>query len=330
MNSTESSPATGSHTDADATRDGADRTSTPTGQDPTAGADRVLGPAEQLQAAAGIGTLIQDHCVFTDVAARCAALLAAYTPHPQGVMATRFADELTRELRVFDRHFTVTWGPPAALPLFRPRDAARTPVSFRQDGDIGVLSIRFFDDPAKPDAAALVRDGLERLNGSEGAVLDLRQNPGGWPAMVERVVGPLLGPEPVHIVTFHSRGEPAVESWSSPEESLQRLASMPLSVVVDATTASAAESCTYVLQTTGRATIVGVATAGAANPVELVTGSDGFSVYTPTGAPVDPRTGTNWDLTGIRPDIEADTTDALAVAVAHVRSAAAARGEPGR
>jgi hypothetical protein len=39
-----------------------------------------------------------------------------------------------------------------------------------------------------------------------------------------------------------------------------------------------------------------------------------FGVWVPSGRAVNPITGTNWEGTGVRPDVPADTADALAVA----------------
>jgi hypothetical protein len=64
----------------------------------------------------------------------------------------------------------------------------------------------------------------------------------------------------------------------------------------------------------GRATVIGERTAGAANPGGQVTTESGFQVFVPDGRPINPQTGTNWEGTGVVPDIEIAAEDALRLA----------------
>jgi C-terminal processing protease CtpA/Prc len=98
-------------------------------------------------------------------------------------------------------------------------------------------------------------------------------------------------------------------------------------VLINGRTASAAECCAYTLQSLGRATIVGQRSAGAANPGERFAIGDGFSVFIPTQAPIDPRTSANWEGTGVVPDHEA-SGDALQAARELIGSLAAGRQVP--
>ena len=88
----------------------------------------------------------------------------------------------------------------------------------------------------------------------------------------------------------------------------------PVFVVTSSETPSAAEGFAYHLKHFGRARVVGEATAGAAHPVQRFPLSDGLQVWIPTGRAVNPRTGTNWEGTGVEPDIEAPADRALGVA----------------
>ena len=98
---------------------------------------------------------------------------------------------------------------------------------------------------------------------------------------------------------------------------------MPLYILVDGGTASAAEAFASTLKHAGRATLVGENTDGAANPGEDFDAGDGFSVFVATGAPVNPVTGGNWEGKGVGVDIEATSSTALDVALQRIRKAAA-------
>src|SRR5690606_35764709 len=85
----------------------------------------------------------------------------------------------------------------------------------------------------------------------------------------------------------------------------------PVYVLVSGRTASAAESFGYTLQAAQRAIVVGEASAGGANPGEMASVGDGFSVFVSDGSPVNPITQTNWEGTGVIPDVTVPAGDAL-------------------
>ena len=283
--------------------------------------ERWMTAADQRGALLGIADLIERHYVFADVASLCARELRERPVIEEGLSTIEFSQQLTQELRIHDRHFAVTWGAPMDLPLRSAAESDDTSIDFRREGEVGILTIRLFEDVHDVRAAKQVAEALTALSNCEAAVVDVTSNPGGWPSMVEFVLGPFLGPDPVKIVTFKSADEPDVASWSRPQPNLATLGRMPLIAVTGRHTASAAESFAYALKTTKRATLVGEPTAGAANPVESFLDSSGFAVYISTGAPIDPRTNANWDQTGVRPDIGIGTDQALDLAIGIARAA---------
>jgi C-terminal processing protease CtpA/Prc len=86
-------------------------------------------------------------------------------------------------------------------------------------------------------------------------------------------------------------------------------------VVTSNRTASAAEHFALALKATGRATLIGEATAGAnhfGGPQRL---NANFAVWMPVGRTYDIKTGKDWEGAGIAPDIEADPKQALVLAL---------------
>ena len=272
-------------------------------------------PTQQREALDGIADLIQRHYVFADVARVCVRELRDSPLLAEGLTTDDFCERVTQQLRVHDRHFSVTWGAPTDVPHGSGPRSDDSPVAFHRVGGVGVVTIRMFEDGEDVGAVRTVRETLSMLSQCRVAVFDVRRNPGGWPSMVEHVLGPLLGPDPVEIVTFKSADQPDIVSRSRPDTSLPRLATMPVFAAIGPGTASAAESFAYALQTTRRATLIGEPTAGAANPVEAFLDRSGFGVYISTGAPIDPRTDTNWDQVGVVPDLVVDAERALEVAI---------------
>lgn len=86
-------------------------------------------------------------------------------------------------------------------------------------------------------------------------------------------------------------------------------------LLVSNRTASAAEHFALALKSTGRATLIGEATAGAnhfGGPEPL---NDHFAVWMPVGRTYDIKTGKDWEGIGIAPDIAVDPKQALVVAL---------------
>ncbi|MCC3764209.1 MarR family transcriptional regulator [Glycomyces sp. TRM65418] len=282
---------------------------------------RWMSPAEQTAALQGLADLVERHYVFANDAADYAAEIRRWPLVEPGVSTAEFAEALTDALRRRDRHFKITWGEPDQTARSTPDETAAAPsLDFRRDGETGIIAVRQFADADDPDAAEEARACLERLADRRAAVIDLRGTPGGWPSMAELLAGPFLGPRPVPIVTFMSREGPEASSSSRPDPRFAALDSMPLYLVVNERTGSAAESFAYALQSTGRATVVGTATAGAANPGRSFADPSGFWIFIATGAPIDPRTATNWEGVGVRPDVET-AGDALDTALRLAKAA---------
>lgn len=268
--------------------------------------DRWLEPSAQRVVLDGLSELIERHYVFSDIARLCAEDLRSSATKETGVSVSHFARQLTAQLRLHDRHFSVVWGEPDRLRVTDREQSADEAMTFQRRGRGGVLTIRRFDDIDDPVAADLAHRSLMEFGACDYAVIDVRDNDGGWPSAVEYVLAPFLGVEPVHVVTFKSAGRADHVAMTRPDPTIMSLSELPVVVLVNGGTASAAESLAYAFQSLSRATIVGSPTVGAANPVELFGHASGFHIYISTGAPIDPRTGTNWDQIGVQPDIIID------------------------
>jgi C-terminal processing protease CtpA/Prc len=88
----------------------------------------------------------------------------------------------------------------------------------------------------------------------------------------------------------------------------------PVYVLVSNRTFSAAEEFTYNLKNLKRATIAGETTGGGAHPGGVRRITDHFGIWLPNGRAINPITKTNWEGTGIEPDIAVDAARALEAA----------------
>lgn len=161
-------------------------------------------------------------------------------------------------------------------------------------------------------AAEPLSAALTLASRSRALIVDLRANLGGDPNTVAFVCGYLLD-ERTHLNTMYWRdGERYEQSWSAAHVPGARFGgSKPLYVLTSDRTFSGAEELTYDLQQLGRAVVVGERTGGGAHPREGWTVHPHLEATIPVGRAVNPVSGTNWEGTGIQPDVPCAAADAL-------------------
>ena len=93
-----------------------------------------------------------------------------------------------------------------------------------------------------------------------------------------------------------------------------RLTKQPVFVLTSKRTFSGAEEFAFDLKNQKRATIIGETTGGGAHPVAGHVVADYFMVGVPFAKSLDPITKTNWEGTGVEPDVKVPEADALAIA----------------
>ncbi|MEW1862514.1 S41 family peptidase [Streptomyces sp. NPDC088194] len=161
-------------------------------------------------------------------------------------------------------------------------------------------------------AAEPLSAALTLASRSRALIVDLRANLGGDPNTVAFVCGYLLD-ERTHLNTMYWRdGERYEQSWSAAHVPGARFGgSKPLYILTSDRTFSGAEELTYDLQQLGRAVVVGERTGGGAHPREGWTVHPHLEATIPVGRAVNPVSGTNWEGTGIQPDVPCAAADAL-------------------
>lgn len=237
----------------------------------------------------------------------------------------RLADRLTARLRPLDRHFAVRVamtpadaGPGArARPRREPAPNHGIVASEVKPHDVGYLRLVEFAhfDPADERAPQrrAIDAALARLAKTRVVIVDLRGNRGGSPSMVGYLASAFVAPDADIYNRFRTRTQTFSEAPQRPYATPR--VDVPLYVLVDAGTASAAESFAYTLQGARRATVIGQRSAGAANPGREFDAGHGLMVFVSDGSPINPATGRNWEGTGVVPDIEAPSQLALDVAL---------------
>jgi hypothetical protein len=179
----------------------------------------------------------------------------------------------------------------------------------RLDGNIGYLDLRGFS--GFREAAETAIAAMNFLANANAVIIDLRRNGGGDPEMIQLISSYFLK-ERTHLNSFENRGQDTLEQfWSFHYVPGRPMFDTDLYVLTSRRTFSAAEEFTYNMKNLKRATIVGETTGGGAHPGGMQIVNDSFLVWVPTGRAVNPISKTNWEGTGIAPDIAVESDKAL-------------------
>jgi hypothetical protein len=226
----------------------------------------------------------------------------------------------------FSRHFALEYVADGTLvpdtePLgWPPQDPGDVQVRAGSVGDVrrrpdgvGVLAIDSLD--GVHIAAPYLEAAFSLLRGARGVVLDLRRNGGGDPGTVTLVLDWLLGAEPTHIsdVIYRDRTRQWWTTGRLADLAMRR--ETPVTVLVSERTFSSGEALAYHLQSQGRARLVGQRTPGAADHITPLRISSHVRAFLPEARVRDAVTGTNWERTGVVPDVPCEPAEALDAAV---------------
>ncbi len=162
------------------------------------------------------------------------------------------------------------------------------------DDEMGYIQIVEFDDITADQFA----DALATLRGSQmkGLILDLRANPGGGLASVVDISEMLL-PDGLVVYTEDKDGN-RVEYKSDGKREID----IPMVVLVDMNSASAAEILAGAIQDYGKGTLIGTTTFGKGIVQQIIPFMDGSAVKVTVSSYFTPK-GRNIHGIGIEPDI---------------------------
>ena len=180
-------------------------------------------------------------------------------------------------------------------------------------GNVGYLKFNMFADPdvCAPTATA----AMNFLANSDALVIDLRENGGGAPKMVAFVSSYLFSQRTHLNDLWTRRTNSSEEFWTSPDVPGKKLPDdKPVFVLTSKRTFSGAEEFTYNLKNLKRATIVGETTGGGAHPVSGQRIDEHFIIGVPFARAINPYTKTNWEGTGVEPDVKVPAAEALSTA----------------
>jgi C-terminal processing protease CtpA/Prc len=155
---------------------------------------------------------------------------------------------------------------------------------------------------------------MKSLRLADAVIFDLRDNRGGDPHMVALICSYLFDHRTHSNDTYDRHESTTQEFWTSSPIPRNTLADKPAYVLTSAHTLSGAEEFTNDLKNLKRATVIGETTGGGAHLVQERRINECFSIRVPFGRPINPISKTDWEGTGVAPDVAVRTADALEIA----------------
>lgn len=194
-------------------------------------------------------------------------------------------------------------------------------------GDVGYVALAGFNQKATTSLEQDIKDLKEQ--GAKALILDLRGNPGG---LVDQAVGvsDLFLGEGVVLSQKDRKGEESM--YYSDGGDLAE--DMPLVVLIDGGSASAAEVVAGALRDHGRAVLIGQTSFGKGSVQQVYNMADGSQVHVTTAIWLPPN-GNSIDGKGLKPDITVTVPDQpvpdhdpfIEMALAYFKNAGAAQGD---
>lgn len=297
---------------------------------------KPLTKKEKAEVLTSVGKLLKDNYVFPEVADKMVNLISANMKAGQYQLINRpeeFAERLTQDLQSVskDKHLQVIFDPKGVQmhkKAVSPADSLaqlneylegirRNNFGFREmkilDGNIGYLDLRGFYDAQYARETAVA--AMNFLSNADALIIDLRQNGGGSPSMIQLITSYFYSEDTVHLNSFYFRPtNEHTQTWTLPHVPGKRRPDIDLYVLTSKKTFSAAEEFSYNLKNLNRATLIGETTGGGAHPGGTSIATERFLVWLPVGRAINPISKTNWEGTGVTPHIQTSQEEALITA----------------
>lgn len=295
----------------------------------------ILNAKKRASIVTNISDLLLDYYVFPDTAAQMSAFIqkqlkaGAYNKITDPVA---FSDALTLDLYsvYHDGHMLVQYAPqptstatPSSSTTYEDplQQIKRANFGLKKvevlTGNIGYIQMdHFWADSVY--GKETVKATLQFVSNTNALIIDLRDCGGGSQETVKLICGYFFE-ESTHINDMFDRAADTTTSyWTKPDSSFTKMNDIPLYVLTNNKTFSAAEEFCYDLQNQKRAIIIGETTGGGAHGTFTQDAGNGFNVSIPYSTAINPITKTSWEKVGVKPDIETTSDKALETAEIHI------------
>jgi hypothetical protein len=187
-----------------------------------------------------------------------------------------------------------------------------------QEGNIGYLGIlEFFSPEIAPEVYQAIDKSMKSLQECTAVILDLRQcSRGGDPEVMMYLASYFLEGEesqPLYM-SFNRENQKIAEFRTRTDITGKRMSNVPLYILASSETFSTGEMLAYGLQKADRAKVIGETSAGAAHVTDTIDIGHGMMMVLPVNRLSHVKTKTNWEGTGVIPDVPTKADEASNVA----------------
>jgi len=280
---------------------------------------------KQKTIVSSISKQLIDNYVFPEVAHKVAKQLLLNINNDEYlgydemfVLADRLTDDIQEITQ--DKHIRVKLRQPG-LSIISSNDIAN---DFKKveilEGNVGLIKFDKFS--SSPKTKIKIDSIFAQLSEVDALIIDLRSNGGGSPDLV-RYISSYFFDKKIHLNSLYWRATNSNEEfWTIDDLPSPKRPDLPIYILTSKETFSAAEGFTYQLKVRNRATVVGETTKGGANPGGSFDLPHKLSIFIPTGRAINPITKTNWEGSGVIPDIPVNSVFAFDEAYAMAKYSA--------
>jgi retinol-binding protein 3 len=177
-------------------------------------------------------------------------------------------------------------------------------------GNIGYLSFNLFVGDIEA-AKHTIKSALSFLANTDALIIDLRENMGGDPRMVSQVESYFFKEKTPMNNLINRSTKDTTFLFADPAKADSLHLDMPIYILTSKNTFSGAEDFSYGMLVAKRACLVGETTGGGAHPQMPFSVNQGFVVYIPFARSLNAVTHTDWEGTGVIPDVKIPAVNAL-------------------
>lgn len=176
--------------------------------------------------------------------------------------------------------------------------------------NIGYVELNGFALPSKSTSETIYA-AMGFVAHTNAVILDLRNNFGGNAEVANEILSYFFSEKQFIGRSYNKIEDVWTDQYAKRKSSKKLVLSMPIYVLVSDRTFSAAEGLAYHLQQLRKAIVIGEQTRGGAHLTRSFSAGNGFVAFIPYSRSENAKTNTDWEGTGVQPQVHINEGQAL-------------------